>query len=599
MLTTSASLLPTRPRPAEDSSAPGVHDQLVFRTALTVPHADRSLFEAVRSETITWIKTKQNRYPDAPSTSGVHHLDATTVLTSQSRYDEKGAEWALRIQLREDRPEATWRTTVTAVLALPGTEPTAAAAVAVALECFPNGNPEGLRPGRPAIVEKLVAKLRPVDGCGRLTVHALQVTRARAQVNDLIEVLCDPDRHHPVVVAARTTDPDPLWSRRMRQVMPQCAGSAGLYLLADEAAVDAFRREIGEHHRVAPGAVRTFLTGTDPAWPPDAARHRFVSPARMRDPADRAWNAIARAAQRHATQAPIPQLLRDLRFPDDEAATQRRRDALTAVPQPRVPDDTLNEIRHLREENALLLGLLRTADEEIEEKRTSTRLAERTTASLEDQLARARQESLHNLQDAVEALEEAQRAQTEANQLRSRLYQQGRHEDATTPVDEPHPLPTSFEELWDRRETFTRVLLTADRETCIDLDDNDRARVWAGKAWVALRALDSYAEQAQSGFKGAFYDFCTAPLPGAQGWPAKQVAMAEGSATMDQFGGQRVFPVPETVDPSGQAVMEAHLKLDSKGATSPRVHFLDDTKGTTQKIIVGYIGPHLRNTKTN
>lgn len=24
-----------------------------------------------------------------------------------------------------------------------------------------------------------------------------------------------------------------------------------------------------------------------------------------------------------------------------------------------------------------------------------------------------------------------------------------------------------------------------------------------------------------------------------------------------------------------------------------------DTKGTTQKIIIGYLGPHLRNTKTN
>ncbi|MEW2373898.1 hypothetical protein AB0940_31750 [Streptomyces sp. NPDC006656] len=597
MLTTFASPLPARPRPADDPPPPEAQDQVVFRSALMIPDADRALFEAVRSETITWIKTKQNRYPDAPSTSGVHHLDATTVLTSQSRYDDRGAEEALRIQLREDRPEATWRTTVTAVLAAPGSGQRAA--VAVSLECFPNGKPEGLRPGRPAIVEKLVAKLRPMDGRGRMTVHALQVTRAQTQVNDLIEVLCDPDRHHPVVVAARTTEPDPLWSRRMRQVMPQCAGSAGLYLLTDEAAVDAFRREIGEHHRVAPGAVRTFLPGTDPAWAPDAARHRFVSPARMRDPADYAWNAIARAAQRHATQAPIPQLLRDLRFPDDDAATQRRRDALTAVPAPRLSADTLNDIRHLREENALLLSLLKTADEEIEEKRTSTRLAERATASLEDQLAHARQESLDYLQDAVEALEEAQRAQAEANQLRSRLYQQGRHEEATAAIDEPSPLPTSFEELWDRRDTFTRVMLTADRDICIDLDDNDRARVWAGKTWVALRALDAYAEQSHNGFKGAFYDFCTAPLPGVQGWPAKQVAMSEGSATMDQFGSQRIFPVPETVDPSGCAVMEAHLKVDSKGATSPRIHFLDDTKGTTQKIIVGYIGPHLRNTKTN
>ncbi|UQX04604.1 hypothetical protein [Streptomyces sp. RerS4] len=596
-MTIFAAPLPTASHPADACPTTTVPDQLVFRTTLSVPTAERDVFAVVRSESITWIKTKQTRYPDAPSTSGVHHLGATTVLTNQSRYDETGVETALRIQLREDQPAATWRTTITAALAPPGA-PTAAA-VAVSLECFPNGTTEGLRPGRPAIVKNLVARLSPFDGDGRLTVNALQV--GSAQVDHLIEVLCDPDRLHPVVVAARTTEPDPLWSQRMRTVMPQCAGSAGLYLLADPKAVDAFRHEIGEHHRVAPGAVRTFLPGTDPAWAPDAARHRFVSPARMRDSSDNAWTTIARAAQRHATQAPIPEILRDLRFPDDEAATQRRREALaqTITPHPRLPVDALNELRHLREENALLLDLLKTADEEVEEKRTSTRLAERATASLEAQLALARQESLHNLQDAVEALEEAQRARTEANQLRSRLYQQDRHEDATDPVEVPQPLPTSFEELWDRREAFSRLLFTADRDTCIDLDENDRARVWAGKAWVALRALDSYAEQAQQGFKGAFYDYCTAPLPGVQGWPAKQVAMAEGSQTMAQYGGQRVFPVPTTVDPSGRAVMEAHIKLDSKGATSPRVHFLDDTKGTTQMIIIGYVGPHLRNTKTN
>lgn len=54
---------------------------------------------------------------------------------------------------------------------------------------------------------------------------------------------------------------------------------------------------------------------------------------------------------------------------------------------------------------------------------------------------------------------------------------------------------------------------------------------------------------------------------------------------------QAAITVPETGGPAGTAVMEAHIKLDSKAATSPRVRFLDDTKGTTQMIVLGYIGP--------
>lgn len=45
--------------------------------------------------------------------------------------------------------------------------------------------------------------------------------------------------------------------------------------------------------------------------------------------------------------------------------------------------------------------------------------------------------------------------------------------------------------------------------------------------------------------------------------------------------------------------MQAHLKIASKGSISPRIYFLDDVKGVTGKLIVGYIGPHLTNRKTS
>jgi hypothetical protein len=77
--------------------------------------------------------------------------------------------------------------------------------------------------------------------------------------------------------------------------------------------------------------------------------------------------------------------------------------------------------------------------------------------------------------------------------------------------------------------------------------------------------------------------------------PARRHAARENSITMQQWGNERVLPVPSDVDPSGQTVMEAHFKLGQIGRISPRMHYYDDFTGTG-KIYIGYIGRHLTNT---
>jgi hypothetical protein len=54
-----------------------------------------------------------------------------------------------------------------------------------------------------------------------------------------------------------------------------------------------------------------------------------------------------------------------------------------------------------------------------------------------------------------------------------------------------------------------------------------------------------------------------------------------------------VFPVGKLVQPGGQILMLAHLKIAQGGENHiPRVYFYDDTKGATGKVHVGFIGPH-------
>lgn len=554
---------------------------LAHRTILTVPHAENP-FRDVRRISAQWLTGK---WGTAPLTSGHHHLDEVSVLTNQATYLADGGEHAIRLQLREDKTEATWRTTITAVAF-----EDSSALLSVSLEVFPNGDTP-LAPGRPGLVRDLVRDLKPTDGLAPLTLDAQNVNAEG--VDALIDVLCDPTRRMPVLVAAKPLRADPLWSDRMRRAMPQCAGAAGMYLLTDTEAVDAFRATIGENHRVAPGAVRTFLTEVDPAWPKDASRHRFMTMARMSDPQDHAWRGLARTVQRLSTEAPLPDALRTLSLPDE--AGQRHREERKAVLATVRPSD---ELAVMRKDVNELTDLLAQADEELKEVARTAELSTRTVASMEEQLHAAVERADGDMEEALRALDDAERARAEADVLRRRLRDAGRYDD-TVVVAQPPGVPDSFEELWERLDGFERILVTADKRKALQLDEAERARVWAAKAWNALRALDSYAQAAREGFNGGFYQHCTSDRPGAVNWPLKQFASAESDTTMNQWGAERIFTVPEKVDPSERKEMQAHLKLGSKGSTSPRVYFLDDTQGVTGRVIVGYIGPHLTNTKTN
>lgn len=553
---------------------------LAHRTTLTVPHAE-NVFQDIRRISAQWLIKK---FGSAPFTSGHHHLDSVSVLTNQAAYLADGAEHAIRLQLREDKPDATWRTAITAVAFKDDS-----ALVSVGLEAFPNGNAP-LSPGRPGLVRDMVRDLRPTDGLAPLTLDTLTV--GAQGVDALVDVLCDPARRMPVIIAARPVRSDPVWSDRMRKAMPQCAGAASLYLLEDTDAVDAFRESIGEYHRVAPGAVRTFLTEVDPAWPQDGPRHRFLTMARMSDPRDGAWFGLARTVQRISTETTLPEALRSLSFPD--AGQRHRAERQAALSVVRHSD----ELATMRQDVAELKALLAQADEDLKEAGRTAELSARTATSLEEQLHSTVERADGDMEEAVRALDDVERARAEADILRGRLRDAGRFDD-TVVIEQPEGVPDSFEDLWERLNGLDGVLVTADKSKALELDETNRARVWAAKAWNALRALKSYSQAANEGFNGGFYQHCTSDRSGAVSWPIKQLAMTESDTTMNMWGSERIFPVPKEVDSSERMEMQAHLKLDSKGSTSPRIYFMDDTKGATGQVIVGYVGPHLTNTKTN
>ncbi|MEU9579496.1 hypothetical protein [Streptomyces chilikensis] len=564
---------------------------LAHRAVLTVPDAE-TLFQDVRLTSARWL---EGRFGGAvPLTPGRHRLDEATVLTNHTARLPDGTERAIRLQLREERAEAVWRTTITALASED------MAAVSVGLEVFPDdevlpGGGGRPAPGRPGLVRDLVAALRPEDGPARLTLDA-QCVEAGG-VETLMGVLCDPGRRLPVVVAAQPERPpaDGLWSERLDRIVRQAAGSASLYLLADLEAVDAFREVMGECHGVSPGAVRTYLRDVDPAWGKDASRHRFVTAARMCDARDRTWFGTVRAVQRLSTEAPLPRPLRAVLFPDETARRHRAGGRRTAAPA-LLPPPGAGEVSALRSENEALRAELDRAREELRQARLDAELSARSMAALEEQRDLAVAQAEEDMETALRAMDGEEAAKAEVYVLRERLCEEGRYEE--TVVKEAAGSPETFRTVWERLDTLEGVLVTADAQQALDLDDAQRGHIWAAKAWKGLQALNSYARAAKEGFKGGFYQYCSSPRSGGE-WPRKQVALVESETTMNRWGGERIFPVPEAVDASGTAEMQSHLKIDSKGSTSPRVYFLDDTKGVTGRVIVGYIGAHLTNTRTN
>jgi hypothetical protein len=135
------------------------------------------------------------------------------------------------------------------------------------------------------------------------------------------------------------------------------------------------------------------------------------------------------------------------------------------------------------------------------------------------------------------------------------------------------------------------------------LDRHKDAATFAVKAREALAALDSYAAQRRSGGweGGGFRRYCEDSRHGGRIYPATQVASLESDTVRQdpRLAEQRRFRVPKAIDQSGYAEFWAHVKIGNSGQTAPRLHYYDDTSGPTGAVIVGYIGPHLRNTRSS
>lgn len=178
---------------------------------------------------------------------------------------------------------------------------------------------------------------------------------------------------------------------------------------------------------------------------------------------------------------------------------------------------------------------------------------------------------------------------------------------AAEPTDAPDITHGSFEELL--AAPFPDVQITAELAPALRLDADPKAAIYRRKTLIALRTLSAYAQakrqrrregQAAGPEMANVLSFLQSQHPGGL-ISARLVSLTESETVVNsaRFSSERVFRVPPEVEPTGEAMFVSHIRIGSGRNLAPRLHFLDDTDGVTGKVYVGYVGPHLPNTKTN
>jgi len=465
-----------------------------------------------------------------------------------------------------------------------------------------------------------------------------------AELDMLVDLLQDPDRHGLVLVAG--TGPDPglfdAFSARIPTWTREVFGLAQSIVLTPQATW-----ALGERlsfHGVPPWTLRTYYPGVQPLDPIDSRRHRYLSTATLaNEPDPYLRSLLGNVARAHAARRPKPLEVVAARRALDRAETAALLDRLDAPPErPAVtrPDkdragetqlptgsadvspetrevaphaEVMAAIREVLALDALSPEAVRSAFGAMVDQVRETEREQIRAASLRIKEQAARIEELEDrvrlsdelLDDDVleRALlqDEAARVNAEVRWLRTRLREKEDYEAANgaPPAEFETDYPESCLELLERIDDDEVLVFTGDRDEVAAVDEVDTLQLAARAAWDACTSLREYARAHADGKCSSGVDHFLRHRPaGYEGASPGKHGATETGVTMRRFGDERVFPVPAGVDSSGARAMTAHFKLARIGLFSPRLYYYDDVN-RTGKIYIGYLGRHLTNTQTN
>lgn len=504
--------------------------------------------------------------------------------------------------------------------------------------------------GRFAAVPNLAKYLLEVlpIGDGALAMGADARIIQLDRVQEVIDAVFDQERRGLVFVCGTSEEQDLVapFAKGVSRWTREIHGLGQAFLLSPDATA-AFNTEVGVFGAL-PWTIRTYYPEPDREDLQDSRRHRYLTTASLARLRDRQTaELLGTIARSHAATRAETRDVTKARRIFDRLSTDRLSDFAQAGPKLEVADaesdqavvspeqptmDTASEeatqadaehARGLIQMVKDVLGINMVSRESLlsrlKRERASSPPVE-AVASLTRKLDQ-QQEEIWRLEDetrvAVELIEDAQldeadlrdridRLERQEQWLRDRLREKEDLEGAYAQAESMAGLQDSArpKTLLEVAQGLTegvlpRVVFTGDLGVVADVQSRDTMGNAAQAAWEACCALSDYVRvMLDETFEGSVEHYLKNLPDGCRGVTTKKHATGESVQTMNQYGNDRVFPVPTTVEPDGKATMEAHFKLASIGMVSPRLYYLDRVR-QDGKVYIGYIGKHLRNTQTN
>ena len=379
------------------------------------------------------------------------------------------------------------------------------------------------------------------------------------EVEGLVEWIYDDRRSHPVIVFSVDPSVGPAgYSTRVRETARRLAGCADVRMLTSDSERDFVAATHAQSMSVYDGAARIYMPGID-REDPQEWRHRIV-PTQL-------------LTERPAT-----------------AAVRISRLVLPRVVAQRPPMLYRTRVKQLLDQSA---------GDGVDWQRLAEDL-DLTVADLRGELERAREERDLALMEALDSEREAADALRRLDALRDRIWALGEapagSEDRSIRVADAR----SCAEAVALAAELPNLVIHPDAPRDVDrMDQSPDAALWGQRLWDHLQSLDAYAAE-----KGPGYRTWCETSGHHRAISSKFISMTESESVCQSptLRRHRVLPIAEEVAPGGTIEMFAHIKsVQGGGKQIPRIYFHDDTKGTTGKIHIGFIGPHdlMPNLQTN
>jgi len=613
---------------------------------------DEDAVAVAESQLRSWLSGKQNRRGSGAERAdwdgpGVHDLGDGSELRVVHAPESLDQSRRRLYRLRERNRHGVWTVSLYAISAPQARRYTQSLVIEAGVDDVPTTTAV-TRVDTPRLARQILETTNARDG--ETPLHGVPSVIRSSDVDEVWRAIVDPARTASVIVApALEGAPLDRWQQIIVSLTKQSVGVATTFVL-DPEATELLAMRLPQSHRVERGVVRTFAPQVELDSPADGIRHRMLGPATLARAID-GTRVATPLVNRHAESTRLRFIQRDL--PPDvrrsleilaradlvSERTQEVRRRLARPAPPSVPERTRVEVPSsgsptqaasiapgvVARLEALLkrwigVGELTEGALENLESLLTTSAAELSVATEQIDGAVADIETkdaeLRGLRANAEELsfdlavsdERVRSLEREVQILRRRLIVADlAAETHVEPVESIWDPPYDIAELIARitpgdeaHPAASRVVFTGDVDTALEIDLREKTPRYAYAFWDYVHVLYDYAEGKASGrIASGLHAYLKSDAIDGHKCPPDRHASTESDSVLNrpEWRAERMLPVPSEVSDTGKVLMDAHFKPTWRDTFAPRMHYYDDT-ARSGKIYVGYIGRHLKNTKS-